>query len=92
MSGTNVHRHRRHTTVPTENLFRDPKPASKPRSERDRTDQSELTPIPCQDGAMPWITHFLALINALLADRSRLALENVALGQQAGKQWKSAGG
>ncbi len=31
---------------------------------------------------MPWITHFLALINSLVADRSRLALENVALRQQ----------
>ena len=31
---------------------------------------------------MRWITHLLALINALLADRSRLALENVALRQQ----------
>ncbi len=31
---------------------------------------------------MPWITHFLVLINALLADRSRLALENIALRQQ----------
>jgi len=31
---------------------------------------------------MPWLTHFLALINALVADRSRLALENVALRQQ----------
>ncbi len=31
---------------------------------------------------MRWITHLLALINALLADRSRLALENIALRQQ----------
>ena len=31
---------------------------------------------------MPWITHLLVLINALVADRSRLALENVALRQQ----------
>ncbi len=31
---------------------------------------------------MRWITHLLALINALLADRSRLALENAALRQQ----------
>ncbi len=31
---------------------------------------------------MPWVTHLLALVNALLADRSRLALENVALRQQ----------
>ena len=31
---------------------------------------------------MPWLTHLLALINALVADRSRLALENVALRQQ----------
>ena len=31
---------------------------------------------------MPWLTHFLALINTLLADRSRLALENVDLRQQ----------
>jgi putative transposase len=31
---------------------------------------------------MPWITHLLTLINALLADRSRLALENIALRQQ----------
>lgn len=31
---------------------------------------------------MRWITHLLALINALLADRSRLALENLALRQQ----------
>ncbi len=31
---------------------------------------------------MPWITHFLALIDALVADRSRLALENIALRQQ----------
>ncbi len=31
---------------------------------------------------MLWITHLLGLINGLLADRSRLALENVALRQQ----------
>ena len=31
---------------------------------------------------MPWITHLLALISAMTADRSRLALENVALRQQ----------
>ena len=31
---------------------------------------------------MPWITHLLMLVNALLADRSRLALENAALRQQ----------
>ena len=31
---------------------------------------------------MPWITLLLALANDLLADRSRLALENVALRQQ----------
>ncbi len=31
---------------------------------------------------MRWITLLLALINALIADRSRLALENVALRQQ----------
>ncbi len=31
---------------------------------------------------MLWITHFLALIDALLADRTRLAMENVALRQQ----------
>ena len=31
---------------------------------------------------MPWITHLLVLINALVADRSRLALENIALRQQ----------
>jgi hypothetical protein len=31
---------------------------------------------------MPWITRLLVLINALVADRSRLALENVALRQQ----------
>ena len=31
---------------------------------------------------MPWLTHLLALIDALVADRSRLALENVALRQQ----------
>ncbi len=31
---------------------------------------------------MPWLTHLLALINALVADRSRLALENIALRQQ----------
>ena len=31
---------------------------------------------------MPWLTHLLTLINALLADRSRLALENIALRQQ----------
>jgi hypothetical protein len=31
---------------------------------------------------MPWLTHFLALIDALVADRSRLALENGALRQQ----------
>ena len=31
---------------------------------------------------MRWITLLLTLINALLADRSRLALENVALRQQ----------
>jgi transposase InsO family protein len=31
---------------------------------------------------MPWLTHFLALLNALVADRSRLAVENVALRQQ----------
>ena len=35
-----------------------------------------------QDVVMPWITLLLALINALLADRSRLAVENVALRQQ----------
>ncbi len=68
--------------VPTEILARNPKPGSERRLERDRTDQSELTPIPCQDGPMPWATHLLALLNALLADRSRLAFENVALRQQ----------
>jgi hypothetical protein len=31
---------------------------------------------------MPWITRLLALISSLVADRSRLALENVALRQQ----------
>ena len=31
---------------------------------------------------MPWITRLLALINALAVDRSRLALENIALRQQ----------
>ena len=31
---------------------------------------------------MRWITRLFALINALAADRSRLALENVALRQQ----------
>ena len=31
---------------------------------------------------MPWITHLLVFINALVADRSQLALENVALRQQ----------
>ena len=31
---------------------------------------------------MPWITHLLVLINALVAERSRLALENAALRQQ----------
>jgi len=31
---------------------------------------------------MPWLAHFLALINALVADRTRLALENAALRQQ----------
>ncbi len=31
---------------------------------------------------MPWITHLLVLINALVVDRSRLALENAALRQQ----------
>ncbi|MHC4512969.1 MAG: integrase core domain-containing protein [Planctomycetota bacterium] len=31
---------------------------------------------------MPWITHLLVLTNALVADRSRLALENIALRQQ----------
>ncbi len=31
---------------------------------------------------MPWIHHLLVLINALLADRARLALENAALRQQ----------
>ncbi len=31
---------------------------------------------------MGWITLLLALINALLADRSRLAVENLALRQQ----------
>ena len=31
---------------------------------------------------MGWITLLLALVNTLLADRSRLALENVALRQQ----------
>ena len=31
---------------------------------------------------MSWLAHLLALINALVADRSRLALENVALRQQ----------
>ena len=39
----------------------------------------------CQDGQMRWtnwITLLLALINSLLADRSRLAIENVALRQQ----------
>jgi hypothetical protein len=31
---------------------------------------------------MPWIKHLLALINALVADRARLTMENVALRQQ----------
>ncbi len=31
---------------------------------------------------MSWISHLMALINVLLADRSRLALENIALRQQ----------
>ena len=31
---------------------------------------------------MPWITHLLALINALLTDRARLAMENGARRQQ----------
>ena len=38
--------------------------------------------VTSQDVEMRWITHVLALINALLADRSRLALDNVALRQQ----------
>ncbi len=31
---------------------------------------------------MPWLSHLLALINALVADRSRLTLENITLRQQ----------
>ncbi len=31
---------------------------------------------------MSWFTQLLALINALVADRTRLALENAALRQQ----------
>ena len=31
---------------------------------------------------MPWIKHCLAFINALVADRARLTMENVALRQQ----------
>ena len=31
---------------------------------------------------MAWLTHLLTLINALLADRTRLVMENVALRQQ----------
>ena len=44
--------------------------------------QSGPETIASQDVAMGWIIQLLALINALLADRSRLALENVALRQQ----------
>ncbi len=54
----------------------------KPASERERGVQSGPVAIASQDGAMGWITPLLALINALLADRSRLALENVVLRQQ----------
>ena len=35
--------------------------------------------IASQDVAMGWIIQLLALVNGLLADRSRLALENVIL-------------
>ena len=31
---------------------------------------------------MPWITQLLALINSLVVDRTRLALENIALREQ----------
>jgi hypothetical protein len=31
---------------------------------------------------MPWLTQLLALVNSLVADRSRLALDNTALRQQ----------
>lgn len=58
-----------------ENLVRAPRPASNLK----HTPNSEPVAIPRQDAAMPWLTHLLALIKALVADRSRLALENVAL-------------
>ena len=44
--------------------------------------QSGPVAIASQDVAMGWIIQLLGLINGLLADRSRLALENVALRQQ----------
>ena len=56
--------------------------APKPASEREREVQSGPETIAGQDVAMGWIIQLLGLINALLADRSRLALENVALRQQ----------
>ena len=64
--------------MPTEYSVRGPKPAS----EREREIESGPFAIAIQDVAMPWITLLLALVNALLADRSRLALENVALRHQ----------
>ncbi len=56
--------------------------ASEAASEHESEPQSGPVSIAIQDVAMGWITLLLALVNALLADRSRLALENVALRQQ----------
>ena len=68
----------RQPTVPTENSVRGPRRAS----ERERDDHSGPPELARQDVSMRWIAHLLALINALAADRSRLALENIALRQQ----------
>ncbi len=64
--------------MPPKNLVRGLKPAS----ERESKQQFGPATVAIQDVAMGWITLLLGLIDALIADRSRLALENVALRQQ----------
>jgi len=62
--------------------YREPRPGSQTRFRAGTHSQSGPVSVARQDGAMRWITLLLALINAVLADRSRLALENAALRHQ----------
>ncbi len=54
----------------------------KPRNPWEFEPQSRPNLSAVQDNAMPWITLLLQLVDALVTERSRLILENLALRQQ----------